>query len=175
MAFIHFHKNNLLNINNIFGFFLCEISFCFFSLDTDDTKGSNNSLEESFKPLQVGITNPAASQQSGSASPNIPGSTFGDDGQRTSRPTSSAEQRDSSSRGLPSPDTAAKRTAIDSTSPPSAKGNQTAQALGNIAPIAPDQLSPTKSDYDQGFLIIYLCRNSISKIVFFIFRRKSSK
>jgi len=64
MTFKHFHKNNLLNINNIFCFIYFFFKYLSFLIETDDTKGRSSSLEDSFKPLQVGITNPTPASDS---------------------------------------------------------------------------------------------------------------
>ncbi len=125
-----------------------------FLIDTDDTKGRGSSLEEAFKPLQVGITNQTPSHQSGNVSPNLPSSTLADDGQHTSRPTSSSEQRDSSPKALPSPDTAVTSTRIGTTPSSSSKQNQSVQNLQNAIPIAPVQTSSTTHNYEQGLSII---------------------
>jgi len=136
--------------------------FRFFLIDTDDTKGRGSSLEDSFKPLQVGITNPASSQQSGNASPNISSSNFTEDEQRTSRPTSSSQQRDNSPKGSSGLDIATTKP-VDTTYSQSSKGNQTIQNLQNAIPIAPAQTSSTSRDYEQGLSIIYFFfLNSIS-------------
>ncbi|CAF1208220.1 unnamed protein product [Rotaria sordida] len=111
--------------------------------DIDDTKGRGSSFEDSFKPLQVGITNKTPAQQTGSISPtNLPPDEY-----RTSRPTSSIEQRDSSPKRLPSPDRIATSTHDDITS--SSRQNQTVQNLTSAVPIAPTGTSSTIPDYEQ--------------------------
>ncbi|CAF0852377.1 unnamed protein product [Adineta steineri] len=114
--------------------------------DADDIKGRNSSVEDSFKPLQVGITNPTATQQaSGNVSPNLV-----DDRQRGGRPTS-YDQRDNSTGALPSPGTAAGASNRgDTTSSQPSRSNQTIQNISNAVPILPDQGSSPRSDYDQG-------------------------
>ena len=102
-------------------------------------------MEDSFKPLQVGITNPTPTQQSGNVSPILPSSTLADDGQRTSRPTSSNVQQDSSPKAVSIPDTQ-----IDTVVSPSSKENQSIQNLQYATPIAPAQTSSTTHDYEQG-------------------------
>ncbi len=145
MTFRNFHQNNL---SSEITFFL--LSYLSSLIDTDDTKGRGSSLEESLKPLQVGITNPTPSQQSGNVSPAIPSNTLADDEQRTSRPTSSSGQRDYSPKALPSPDTATTGSRVDATSLPSSKQNQSVQNLPTATPIAPAQSSYTTRDYEQG-------------------------
>ncbi len=130
-------------------------------------------MEDSFKPLQIGITNPTPVQPSGNISPTIPSSTFADDGPRTSRPTSASAQQDSSPKALPSPDTAVTTAPVDTTVLPSSKQNQSIQNLQYATPIVPAQTPPTTRDYEQGlsllssirFCKIYIfCSESIETI-----------
>ncbi|CAF4041131.1 unnamed protein product [Rotaria sp. Silwood2] len=114
--------------------------------DIDDTKG-RGTLEDAFKPLQVGITNQTPTQQTGNISPTIPSSSIPADGYRTSRPTSSTEQRDSSPKRLPSPDTAAANKRGDVSS--SSRQNQSIQNLQSGMPIIPGEVTSTVSDYEQ--------------------------
>ena len=144
-----------------------------FYIDTDEIQGRNSSLEESFKPLQVGITNPTPSQPSGNISPSFPSTTLADDGQRTSRPTSSNEQRDSSPKTLPSLDTAATSAHFDTTSSPTSKQNQAIQNLPYAIPIAPVPIPPTTRDYEQGSSISSFAFMSFQKSVFLLFRKYS--
>ncbi|CAF0931428.1 unnamed protein product [Adineta ricciae] len=99
--------------------------------DADESKGRNSSLDGSLKPLQVGITNPAASQQSANTTPNL-----NESAQRTSRPTSSDGQRESS----PS----------SNTNRGGSRANETLQHIPAAVPITPGQPSSTKRDYEQG-------------------------
>ncbi|CAF0730470.1 unnamed protein product [Rotaria sp. Silwood1] len=114
--------------------------------DVDDTKG-RSPLEDAFKPLQVGITNQTPTQQTGSISPTTIPSILPGDGYRTSRPTSSIEQRDISPKRLPSPDRAATSTRGDINS--SSRQNQTIQNLQTTTPIIPGEASSTVPDYKQ--------------------------
>ncbi|UJR25322.1 hypothetical protein I4U23_006673 [Adineta vaga] len=98
--------------------------------DADDVKGRNSSLEDSFKPLQVGFSNPTSSQQPGNATSNL-----NDDKQRTSRPISSNEERDS----LPNQSRPA------DTNRDNIRTNQTIQNIPAAVPI-----TPLQRDYDEG-------------------------
>ncbi len=104
-------------------------------------------MEDQFKPLQVGITNPTPAQQSGNISPTIPI----DDGQRSSRPTSSSTQQESSPKTLPSPDTAAAAATATHVEP---QQNQTIQNLPYAVPLTPGQTPATTLDYEQGLSLV---------------------
>lgn len=135
--------------------FFVLFKYLSFAVDTDESKGQSNSLEDSFKPLQVGITNPTPSQQAGSISPPIPSTTIADNGQRTSRPPSSNEQRDGSPKALLSPDTATTGPHFDTSSSPTSKINPSLQNLQNAVPIGPAPVSSTTRDYEQGLSIVF--------------------
>ncbi len=126
-----FEKKNKLSIKKCERIkYLVDINllkYVFFSIDTDDTKGRGGSLEDSFKPLQVGFTNPA-----------------------------STDQRDSSPKVLPSSGTAVTSTRDDRTPSPSSRQNQTIQNIPYAVPITPSKTSTKPSDYEQGLSIIYL-------------------
>ena len=109
----------------------------FVFIDADESKGRNSSLDGSLKPLQVGITNPAGSQQSANTTPNHNDST-----QRTSRPTSSDRQRESS------PGSNANRGG--------SRSNETLQHIPAAVPITPGQPSSTKRDCEQGMFILIM-------------------
>jgi hypothetical protein len=111
-----------------------------FLIEIDDTKGRGSSLEDSFKPLQVGITNP----------------------------TPASEQRDNSPKVLPSPDTAITSTPVDKTSSPSSRENQSVQNLQKVIPIVPVPIPSTIHNEEQGLLIIYISLIPIfSNVIFF--------
>ncbi|CAF1569314.1 unnamed protein product [Rotaria magnacalcarata] len=101
--------------------------------DTDDTKGRGNTLEDAFKPLQVGITN-----QTGNISPTPPSNL-------SSRPTSSIEQRDSSPKALQISDTTPTSARGDI---PSSRQNQFIQNIPTVIPIVPINTYSTP-DYEQ--------------------------
>ncbi|CAF4469790.1 unnamed protein product [Rotaria socialis] len=102
--------------------------------DTDDTKGRGNTLEDGFKPLQVGITN-----QTGNISPTPPSNL-------SSRPTSSIEQRDSSPKALQISDTTSTSARGDI---PSSRQNQSIQNIPAAIPIVPIDTSYSTPDYEQ--------------------------
>lgn len=122
--------------------FLIFLTSLLFRIDIDETKGRNGSLEDSFKPLQVGITNPTPTQQSGNMSPTFPSITITGD---VSPPSSSSnDRRRSPPKSSPTPD--ATGTGVHPNSS-STKQNPTIQNIQYATPIAPGQSSST--DYDE--------------------------
>lgn len=129
--------------------------FLSFGIDTDENKGRTSSLEESFKPLQVGITNPTPTQQSGHISPTFPSITITDD---TSPPPIFDDRRRTPPKSLPGPDStgtgAVRQDAILS---PTSKQNPTIQNIQYAVPILPGQSSSTIHDEKGGsFLFLFL-------------------
>lgn len=122
----------------------------FLFLDAKDNKGRDGSLDDAFKPLQVGITNPTPAQQSGSISPNASRTGPVDEVQRVSRPASSSGNRDSSPKTVSSPVTVPASTVQERPPSPSSKASSSIQKIQEATPIAPAQAVSTSSDYEQG-------------------------
>lgn len=118
-----------------------------FDLDSQETKGRAGSLEDSFKPLQVGITNPTAAQQSGDVSPNLPRIIPTDETQRTSRTTSSTGQRESSPAVVPIVETIPTRPIHERSASPVSKtaGPSSIQKLAETIPTVPATTTTTSN------------------------------
>lgn len=101
-------------------------------------------MEDSFKPLQVGITNPTPTQQSGHVSPTFPSITITGD---TSPPPISEDRRRSLPKSLPGPDTTGSQTS---------KQGTTIQNIQYAVPLVPGQSSSTVHDETGESISIFL-------------------
>ena len=139
-----------------------EITFLIlFGIGIDEIKGRNGSLEDSFKPLQVGITNPTPTQQSGNISPTFPSITITGD---VSPPSSSLnDRRRSPPKSSPTFDAAGTGVRRDPISSQS-KQNPTIQNIQYATPIVPGQSSST--GYDENGLAFLLSFENISSASF---------
>lgn len=128
-----------------------------FGIDIDEIKGRNGSLEDSFKPLQVGITNPTPTQQSDHISPTFPSITITED---ASPPSSSNDRRRSSPKSSPTSDAAGTGVRHDPNSPLS-KQNPTIQNIQYATPIVPNQSSSTAYDEKGSSLFCFHLETSV--------------